>query len=99
GHSMGGKAAMVLALTRPQLVRRLVVADIAPVSYGHTQAHLIAAMRQVGADHPSRTAAEAALAPLVEDPVVRSFLLQSLDLRERRWRLNLDALDAHMGEV
>ena len=31
GHSMGGKAAMVLALTRPDLVDKLVVADIAPV--------------------------------------------------------------------
>ncbi|MEO0991205.1 MAG: alpha/beta fold hydrolase, partial [Pseudomonadota bacterium] len=42
GHSMGGKSAMVLAITRPDLVRRLVVADIAPVPYGHTQSHLIA---------------------------------------------------------
>src|SRR3954454_798882 len=33
GHSMGGKVAMMLALTRPELVSRLVVADIAPVSY------------------------------------------------------------------
>ena len=32
GHSMGGKAAMVLALTRPELVTRLIVADIAPVN-------------------------------------------------------------------
>ena len=34
GHSMGGKAAMVLALTEPARVRRLIVADIAPVAYG-----------------------------------------------------------------
>ena len=33
GHSMGGKAAMMLALTRGDLVRNLVVADIAPVAY------------------------------------------------------------------
>lgn len=38
GHSMGGKAAMQLALTRPELIRRLVVADIAPVAYGHDRA-------------------------------------------------------------
>jgi esterase len=32
-HSMGGKVAMALALRQPDLVRRLVVVDIAPVSY------------------------------------------------------------------
>jgi esterase len=99
GHSMGGKAAMVLALARPALVRKLVVADIAPAAYGHTQMHLIEAMRAVGADYPSRSAAEAALAARVDEPGVRSFLMQSLDLKERRWRLNLDALAAHMGDI
>ena len=30
---MGGKAAIALALTRPELVERLIVVDIAPVAY------------------------------------------------------------------
>ena len=45
GHSMGGKAAMVLALTAPAGLRRLIVADIAPVAYTHSQAHALEAMR------------------------------------------------------
>ena len=44
GHSMGGKAAMVLALTRPALIRRLVVLDIAPIAYGHSQQRYVDAM-------------------------------------------------------
>ena len=40
-------AMMVLALTRPDLVRRLVVADIAPVTYAHSQQPQIDAMRRV----------------------------------------------------
>ena len=35
GHSMGGKAAMACALAAPARVRRLLVADIAPVAYNH----------------------------------------------------------------
>ena len=34
GHSMGGKVAMLVALTRPDLVEQLVVVDVSPVDYG-----------------------------------------------------------------
>jgi pimeloyl-ACP methyl ester carboxylesterase len=47
GHSMGGKAAMMLALHYPEKVGRLIVADIAPVAYTHEQNQNIAAMRRV----------------------------------------------------
>ena len=102
GHSMGGKASMMLALTRPDLVGRLLVADIAPVAYTHSQAHLIAAMRALALDAlESRGAADAALAAHIDDPGVRAFLLQSLDLRSDppRWRLNLDTLAAEMPRI
>jgi pimeloyl-ACP methyl ester carboxylesterase len=102
GHSMGGKAAMALSLAHPDLVRRLVVADIAPVPYGHTQAPLIAAMRALDlSGNPTRAEADRRLAVSVAEAGVRAFLLQSLDLRADppRWRLNLDALDAEMGHI
>ncbi|WP_099826846.1 alpha/beta fold hydrolase [Oceaniglobus indicus] len=100
GHSMGGKAAMVLALRHPDAVRRLIVADIAPVAYSHTQMHLIEAMRALPAgDFSRRGEADAALAQSVEDPGVRAFLLQSLDLTHGRWRLNLDTLAREMPRI
>jgi pimeloyl-ACP methyl ester carboxylesterase len=33
------------------------------------------------------------------DPEVRDFLLQSLDVREKRWILNLDVLEAEMPKI
>lgn len=97
GHSMGGKAAMVLALTQPTLVKRLIVADIAPVAYTHTQVHNIHAMQAVEPRTISRRS-EAAAQLKVEDEV-RDFLLQSLDVKAQKWRLNLAVLEAEMDKI
>lgn len=103
GHSMGGKAAMQLALTQGALLRRLVVADIAPVAYAHDQSRHIHAMRALDLTGlTTRGEADRRLAAGVEDPGLRAFLLQSLDLKAEggpRWRLNLDVLEAEMGKI
>lgn len=103
GHSMGGKAAMMLALTWPDRVRRLIVADIAPAAYTHDQRQHIAAMRALPLDGlATRAEADRRLALTTADPGLRAFLLQSLDLKAQggpRWRLNLDTLDAAMPAI
>lgn len=102
GHSMGGKAAMMLALTRPEMLRRMVVADIAPVAYGHDQTPHIHAMRALDLTGlTGRIEADRRLAASVSDPALRAFFLQSLDLRAEtpRWRLNLDVLEAEMPRI
>ena len=100
GHSMGGKAAMVMALRHPELLRRLIVADIAPVPYTHSQSHHIAAMRAVDLENLTRRseAAEQLGAQGVE-PALQSFFTQSLDVAGKRWRLNLDVLEAEMDKI
>ena len=84
---MGGKAAMVLALTEPERVRRLVVADMAPVAYGHSQLGYVRAMQAVDlAAVARRSDADAALAAAVPEPGLRAFLLQSLAVGPARRR-------------
>ncbi|OYU39439.1 MAG: alpha/beta hydrolase [Pseudorhodobacter sp. PARRP1] len=102
GHSMGGKAAMQLALTRPELIRKLVVADIAPVAYGHDQTQYITAMRALDLTGlTSRSEADRRLSATVADPALRAFFLQSLDLKAQPpvWRLNLDVLETEMPQI
>ncbi len=100
GHSMGGKAAMMLALKYPKAVHRLLAADIAPVSYGHSQIQFIDAMRRVDLSSLTRRSdAESQLAEAGVDPALQSFFTQSLDIPNKRWRLNLDVLADQMHLV
>jgi pimeloyl-ACP methyl ester carboxylesterase len=99
GHSMGGKAAMALALTAPDAVRRLVVADIAPVAYDHAHGDYVAAMRALDLGRVSRRSdADPLLAAAIPQPALRAFILQNLVVEDggARWRVNLDALEANM---
>ncbi|MDP4033831.1 MAG: alpha/beta fold hydrolase [Pseudorhodobacter sp.] len=102
GHSMGGKAAMVLALSAPDLLRRLVVADIAPVAYSHDLTDHIDAMRGLDLTGlATRGEADQRLAAALPEASLRAFFLQSLDLKTQppHWRLNLDVLAAEMPKI
>jgi pimeloyl-ACP methyl ester carboxylesterase len=105
GHSMGGKVAMQLALRRPELLRALVVVDVAPVDYpesgGRTDdldeesspfADYIAAMRTIDLETlQTRDDADHALRGAVPSRMVRSFLLQSLQREGTHgWRWRLN---------
>jgi esterase len=96
GHSMGGKAAMQLALHAPERVRRLIVGDIAPVSYGPHHNKILEGMQAVAKVAPdSRKGAEAILAKYENEPAVLSFLLTNWRKQDNGnwgWRLNLDAI-------
>ena len=95
GHSMGGKAAMLLALNRPERVRALIAADIAPVAYRHDHRQIIDALLALDLFRvASRAAADQALAADIHSPMVRQFLLTNLVREGERyaWRIPLGVL-------
>lgn len=105
GHSMGGKASMVLALSQDAgLVADLVVVDIAPVPYAHDYTGYITAMRGVDFNAVTRRAeVENTLASGVSEKGVRQFLAQNVvtdkDTGKMAWQVNIDAMANHLQDI
>jgi pimeloyl-ACP methyl ester carboxylesterase len=101
GHSMGGKTAMTLATMAPQRVGRLLIADIAPVPYRHSNESVADAMRAIPLHAGvSRAEAEAALAEAVPVAAVRTFLVQNLQFGPQpHWRIGLDEIAAAIPDL
>jgi len=102
GHSMGGKVAMALALSGPELVSRLVVADIAPVAYPPALRGYAAAMQALPLRPGlTRREADAALSNAVPEPGIRAFLLQNLrfETDPPAWRFGLEEIAAAMPVI
>jgi len=79
GHSMGGKIAMLLATTYPELVAKLIVADIGPKLYAPHHQTILAALNAIDfTQKPSRAEAEAIVAEYIHDFGTRQFLLKNL---------------------
>lgn len=104
GHSMGGKVAMMQALTQAHSVDALIVVDIAPVHYAHRFTTIFTALQQLDlVSLQDRKHADSQLAQSIEEPEIRAYLLQNLARKNARWqwRINLDSLcagiDALMG--
>ena len=101
GHSLGGKVAMAAALVAPERIAGLLVGDIAPVAYRHTNGRFADAMASLPLERFStRGQADAALAGAVPDAAIRALLLQNLDARPpMRWRIGLAEIRASVGEA
>jgi esterase len=102
GHSMGGKVAMTLAIQRPALLSRMIVADIAPIAYHHHYDDLIEPIRALELDSfESRTQIDHALRPHISEDQLRAFLLQNLARSESgwSWRVNWPVIQREMESL
>ncbi len=105
GHSMGGKVAMHFALSRPQMLKALIVADISPGTYGHGYRHrrMIDAVMAVDTENAkSRSDVEQQLMKKIEEERVRKFLMKNLYRRKDdgfAWRINVNAISNNLENI
>ena len=102
GHSMGGKLAMLLILSQPQYVNKLIVADIAPVNYPLEQNSIVESLLNLDLDLViSRNHADELLSNSIKEKFIRTFLIQNLELHESkyRWSINLLAIKESMDNL
>ena len=103
GHSMGGKTVMQLACTYPDLVEKLIVADIAPKYYPPHHQPIINALKGLDLkEYTSRREVDEALAIHITDLGTRQFLLKNLywETKDKLgFRFNLDVLSQKMEEI
>ncbi|WCM43489.1 alpha/beta fold hydrolase [Flavobacterium sp. CBA20B-1] len=79
GHSMGGKVAMYLAVMHPELVDKLLVADIAPKYYAPHHQDVMAALNAVDfSNNPSRNQVQETIEKYVNEPGVVQFLMKNV---------------------
>ncbi|MCI2229028.1 alpha/beta fold hydrolase [Polaribacter sp. MSW13] len=103
GHSMGGKTAMLFAVTYPSLVEKLVVVDISPRMYQPHHNAILAGLNSVDFSvQNSRKLVEEKIAELIPEFGVRQFLMKNVYWKEKGqldYRFNLESLTANNSEV
>lgn len=103
GHSMGGKVAMCVATQHPELVRKLVVADIGPKYYPPHHQEILDGLNAVDFSvQPERSEVDAILASYIPDFGTRQFLMKSLYWKEPgqlAFRFNLATFNKEIENV
>ncbi len=103
GHSMGGKAAMLLATLYPDLIDKLLIADIGPKFYPQHHQVILEALNAVDfSTKPSRSDVEDIVSKFIKDNGTRQFLLKSLYWKtseELAFRFNLNVFNEKIEEI
>ena len=96
GHSMGGKTVMEFSRHYPEMIEKLIVADMTPKQYSPHHTEILETLISLDLSAlDSRRDAKAKLEERIDDPSVVQFLLKSLGRNEDkafRWKFNLQVI-------
>ncbi|WP_299046356.1 alpha/beta fold hydrolase [uncultured Polaribacter sp.] len=103
GHSMGGKTAMLFAVTYPEFVEKLIIVDISPRQYAPHHNAILAGLNSIDfALQNTRSLVDKKLAELIPELGIRQFLLKNVYWKEKGvldFRFNLASLTENNPEV
>lgn len=103
GHSMGGKTAMMFSAKYPQIISKLIVADIAPKFYPRHHQVILEGLSALDFEEiVTRKEADEFLSNYVSHLSTRQFLLKNvywIEPGKLALRINLKALIANIDEI
>ncbi len=103
GHSMGGKTAMLFAVSYPEKVDKLIVADIGPKFYPRHHDMILEGLSAIDfTKQKSRKEVEAVLQNYIPEMGVRQFLLKNVYWKTKEqlaFRFNLHSLLDTIDEI
>lgn len=103
GHSMGGKVAMLFASRFSEIVKKLVVVDMAPKRYAPHHKQVFDGLFSLNLNTlNTRSEADKQLSFYINEPLIRQFLLKNLYRKKDNtfnWRLNLTILKDNIDNM
>mgnify|MGYP000017296644 FL=1 len=100
---MGGKVAMLFAVTYPEFIDKLIIADISPKYYQPHHQSILVALNSVNFSlHNTRSKVEEALRIYMKDEGVLQFMLKNVYRKNKEslaFRFNLHSLTLNNSEV
>ncbi len=103
GHSMGGKTTMLFAVSYPQFVKKLIVADIAPKFYPAHHQFILKALQAVDFSQvKTRNDIDAIFKEYIPEIGIRQFLLKNVFRKSDNsfnYRFNLESLTNNIEEI
>lgn len=103
GHSMGGKVGMLFAVTYPEKVEKLIVADIGPKYYAPHHQDIFAGLNAVDfSEKPDRNEVEEILYPFIPDFGTRQFIMKNVywvEPGQLGFRFNLNVFNKTIDEI